>query len=165
MPSEKADTPLGVTQAPGARHDPAPILLVEDNPDHEELIRRAFQERGALVDLRVARNGDEALDYLLRRGAWRDAEASPRPGLVLMDLRLPGLDGFQVLDAVKASPELCGVPVVVLTTSHSEPDVARAYACRANSYLVKPSEFSELADLLELVERYWLRLNRPFARS
>ena len=136
------------------------MLLVEDDPDHEELIRRALQECDARVDLRVARHGEEALDYLRRRGAWVDVASSPRPRLVLMDLRLPRLDGLQVLGAIKSSPVLRGIPVVTLTTSESEPDVARAYAGHANSYLVKPADFAKLADLLETVARYWLRLNR-----
>jgi CheY-like chemotaxis protein len=160
---KQADTPGDVSAT--AEHDTAAVLLVEDNPDHEELIRRALQERAVRVDLRVARHGEEAVDYLLRRGGWTDARLSPRPRLVLMDLRLPRLDGFQVLELVKGSPDLCGIPVVVLTTSESELDVSRACACRANSYLVKPADFAELTDLLDSVARYWLRLNRQPATA
>ena len=136
------------------------VLLVEDNPDHEELIRRAFVDDGARVTLRVARHGEEALDYLFRRGEYRDAEASPRPRLILLDLRLPRMDGLEVLAEIKSSPELRTIPTVVLTTSESEHDVARACAQHANSYLVKPVEFARFEELIRDVEAYWLTLNR-----
>ncbi|MGE5125187.1 MAG: response regulator [Betaproteobacteria bacterium] len=136
------------------------VLLVEDNADHEELIRRALDERRAPVALRVARHGEEALDYLLRRGEWRDPERSPRPRLVLLDLRLPRIDGFQVLEAVKSNPSLAEIPVVILTTSESEQDMARAYERHANSYLVKPVDHVRFSELVASIEMYWLELNR-----
>ena len=136
------------------------VLLVEDDPDHEELVRRAFLDRGARVTLQVARHGEEALDYLFRRGAYRDAARSPRPRLILLDLRLPRRDGLEVLAEFKSKPELRAIPAVVLTTSESEPDVARAFAHHANSYLVKPVEFARFEELIGDVETYWLTLNR-----
>jgi CheY-like chemotaxis protein len=136
------------------------ILLVEDNPDHEELIRRALDERHAEVSLRVARHGEDALDYLFRRGAWADESTSPRPKLVLLDLRLPRVDGIQVLGIIKSTPSLRDIPVVILTTSDSEQDMARAYARHANSYLVKPVDHQRFADLVASIERYWLEMNR-----
>jgi CheY-like chemotaxis protein len=140
--------------------EPAAILLVEDNPDHEELIRRALEDRGAPIALRVARHGEDALDYLFRRGRWAEPEASPRPRLVLLDLRLPRVDGFQVLGIVKSTPSLRDIPVVILTTSDSEQDMARAYARHANSYLVKPVDHQRFADLVASIESYWMELNR-----
>ncbi len=140
--------------------EPTVVLLVEDNPDHEELIRRALDERRAPVSLHVARHGEEALDYLLRRGAWRDSAHSPRPRLVLLDLRLPRADGFEVLEAIKADPSLADIPVVILTTSDSEQDIARAYERHANSYLVKPADHVRFSELVASVESYWLELNR-----
>jgi CheY-like chemotaxis protein len=140
--------------------EPTVVLLVEDNPDHEELIRRALDERSAPVSLRVARHGEEALDYLLRRGAWLDPARSPRPRVVLLDLRLPRVDGFQVLEAIKANPPLADIPVVILTTSESEQDMARAYERHANSYLVKPVDHVRFGELVASVESYWLQLNR-----
>jgi CheY-like chemotaxis protein len=140
--------------------DPGAILLVEDNVDHEELIRRALEERGAPVELKVARHGEEALDYLFRRGEWSDPQRSPRPRLVLLDLRLPRVDGFQVLGAIKSTPPLRDIPVVILTTSDSEQDMARAYARHANSYLVKPVDHQRFGQLVASVESYWLELNR-----
>ena len=143
-----------------AADEPITILLVEDNADHEELIRRALHERRAPVAMQVARHGEEALDYLLRRGAWRDPASSPRPRLVLLDLRLPRIDGFQVLEAVKANPSLADIPVVILTTSDSEHDMARAYERHANSYLVKPADHVRFGQLVASIESYWLELNR-----
>ena len=143
-----------------AEPDEIDVLLVEDDRDHEELVRRAFLDTGACVTLRVARHGEEALDYLFRRGEYRDAARSPRPRLILLDLRLPRKDGLEVLAEIKASPELRAIPAVVLTTSESEHDVARAFAQHANSYLVKPVEFAEFERLIGDVEAYWLNLNR-----
>jgi CheY-like chemotaxis protein len=136
------------------------VLLVEDDPDHQELVRRAFSDRGAQVALQVARHGEEALDYLFRRGEHRDAESSPRPRLILLDLRLPRKDGLEVLAEIKSSPQLRGIPTVVLTTSESEHDVARASALHANSYLVKPVDYTRFEALIGDVESYWLALNR-----
>ncbi len=143
-----------------AADEPIAVLLVEDNADHEELIRRALDERRAPVVLRVARHGEEALDYLLRRGEWCDPGRSPRPRLVLLDLRLPRIDGFQVLEAIKSNPSLADIPVVILTTSESEQDMARAYERHANSYLVKPVDHVRFGELVASIERYWLELNR-----
>ena len=140
--------------------DLAAILLVEDNPDHEELVRRALEERAAPVALKVVRHGEEALDYLFRRGAWSEPRQSPRPRLILLDLRLPRVDGLQVLAVVKSTPPLRDIPVVILTTSDSEQDMAGAYARHANSYLVKPVDHQRFADLVASVESYWLDLNR-----
>lgn len=144
-----------------AEPNPRQVLLVEDNADHAELIRRAFAELEPKVALAVARHGEEALDYLHRRGEYRDPSRSPRPHLILLDLRLPRMDGLEVLGEIKASAALRSTPVVVLTTSNSEHDVARAYAQHANSYLVKPAEFSEIRQLIASVHAYWLELNRP----
>jgi CheY-like chemotaxis protein len=136
------------------------VLLVEDNPDHEELIRRAFSDHGARVALNVTRHGEEALDYLFRRGEYQDAARSPRPRLILLDLRLPRMDGLEVLAEIKSSPELRIIPTVVLTTSEAEHDIARACAHHANSYLVKPVEFARFESLIRDVEVYWLTQHR-----
>jgi CheY-like chemotaxis protein len=143
-----------------AELEPPQVLLVEDNPDHEELIRRAFAELEPKVALAVARHGEQALDYLHRRGEYQDLSRSPRPRLILLDLRLPRMDGLEVLGAIKSSPTLRSTPVVVLTTSDSEHDVARAYAQHANSYLVKPAEFARIRELIDRLQCYWLGMNR-----
>jgi CheY-like chemotaxis protein len=141
------------------------ILLVEDNPDHAELIRRSFQEHGARASLTTVPDGEEAIGYLFRRGEWSAPEKSPRPNLILLDLRLPKLDGFHVLEEVKGSPELTDITVVVLTTSQADADMDQAYSSHANSYLVKPVEFDRFLDLVADVDRYWLGWNRQPARA
>jgi len=144
---------------------PTTILLVEDNGDHVVLIRRSFAEHDVRASLVVVPDGEQALSYLFRRDEWSDPTKSPRPNLILLDLRLPRLSGFQVLDEVKRSPGLADIPVVVLTTSHADGDMERAYASHANSYLVKPVEFDRFLDLAGDIGRYWLKWNRQPARS
>jgi len=139
---------------------PSLILLIEDDRDHTELVRRAIEELGRDVRLLALADGEAALDYLFRRGEWADPERSPRPDLVLLDLRLPRLDGFSVLREVKSAPALRHLPVVVLTSSSSDRDVERAYAEHANSYLVKPHDYDRLLTLLGRTRDYWLVRNR-----
>jgi CheY-like chemotaxis protein len=144
-------------------HDTAPapsILLVENDRDHTELLRRALLELSPDTRLTALSDGEAALDYLFRRGAWADSGSSPEPQLVLLDLRLPGLDGFAVLRQIKAEPRLRHIPVVILTSSSAEQDVQRAYAEHANSYLVKPFEYERKLQLLARTHDYWLARNR-----
>jgi CheY-like chemotaxis protein len=138
----------------------APILLVEDNPDHAELIRRSVAQLPSQPGLTVVSDGEEALEYLLRQKRWTDPAHSPRPSFILLDLRLPKLDGFQVLERIKAHTELRKIPVVVLTTSEAEGDMARAYSEHANSYLVKPVDFERFVELIRDADGYWLDRNR-----
>jgi len=132
------------------------VLLVEDDPDHAELVRRGLEEQQAPVAITVLEDGEAALDYL-RGGVLTNGQ---RPHLILLDLRLPRMDGLQLLREVKTLPELRAIPCVVLTTSDAERDVARAYELHANSYLVKPGESGRFTELMGQVERYWLRSNR-----
>jgi len=136
------------------------ILLVEDNDDHAELVLRTFESLGETFAVRRLRDGEQALDYLLHRGAFSDASSAPRTSLALLDLRLPKVDGLEVLRQVKSTEALRGMPVVVLTTSAAEMDVAKAYYHHANAYLVKPIEFVEFNDLLRDVGLFWLVWNR-----
>jgi two-component system response regulator len=146
----------------GERGEPEDIhvLLIEDDADHQELVRRALLGAGPRVTLQVARHGEEALDYLFRRGQYENPARSPRPRLILLDLRLPRRDGLEVLAEIKSSPELRAIPAVVLTTSESDHDVARAFARHANSYLVKPVDYARFEKLIVDVEAYWVNLNR-----
>jgi CheY-like chemotaxis protein len=139
---------------------PLTILLVEDNPDHAELITRSFLEHRVANQLYRVPDGAEALDYLFRRGDYADPENSPRPHLILLDLRLPKVDGLEVLRKIKSDDDLCFIPVVVLTTSEAERDVARAYEHRANSYLLKPVDFEKFTELMDELGFYWLGWNR-----
>lgn len=136
------------------------ILVVEDNPDHTELVRRALAERSSRLRMTTVRDGEAALDYLLRRGDFEDVQKSPRPHLILLDLRLPKVDGFEVMREVKRSPELRHIPLVVLTTSAAEADMRQAHAEHANRYLVKPVDLEKLEELMGSVEKYWREQNQ-----
>lgn len=143
--------------------EPIVILLVEDDPAHAEIVRRNFENFRVANMLMHVEDGQAALDYLYRKGMYSDPESSPRPGLILLDLRLPRVDGIEVLQKVKGDKNLCGIPVIVLTTSAAESDVAMAYGSHANSYLVKPVDFNQFVELMESLGYYWLAWNqKPF---
>ena len=136
------------------------ILLVEDDPNDVLLIQRAFAKAGMKECLRVARDGQEAIDYLNGSGQYANRVQHPMPFLILLDLKMPGVDGFQVLDWVRSSPEVKRTLTVVLTSSNLQSDVDRAYELGANSYLVKPVEFDEMASMVQRFEVYWSEINR-----
>ena len=133
------------------------ILLVEDNPDHVELILRALRDNNLLNQVHVVTNGEEALDFLYQRGKYSDA---PRPGLILLDIKLPKVDGIEVLRRIKADPELRSIPVVMLTTSAGEQEIVESYSCGANSYIVKPLDFDQFVKAIKTLKLYWLVVNR-----
>ena len=141
------------------------ILLIEDNLAHAELIRRNFETHRIANRLIHVTDGEMALDYLFRRGAYVDSTQSPRPHLILLDLRLPKIDGLEVLKVIKTSQELRSIPVVILTTSEAEQDVVCAYQHYANSYLVKPIDFVRFTELMEELGFYWLAWNYDPWRS
>ncbi|MFB0536674.1 MAG: response regulator [Anaerolineae bacterium] len=132
------------------------ILLVEDNLDHVELILRTLRDNNLLNQVHVVTNGEEALDFLYRRGKYSDA---PRPVLTLLDIKLPRVDGIEVLRQIKADPELKSMPVVMLTTSADEQEIVESYTCGANSYIVKPLDFDQFAKAIKAVKLYWLVIN------
>ncbi len=138
---------------------PLTILLVEDNADHAQLVMRSLRNNRVANRIYHVADGEAALDYLCRLGQYADPEQSPRPHVVLLDLRLPKIDGLEVLKQMKTSEELRQIPVVVLTTSSAELDVAKAYDYHANSYLVKPVEFSDFTQLMDILGFYWLGWN------
>ncbi len=140
--------------------EPPVILLVEDNADHSELIQRRLAEHRVANRLRQVADGEAALDYLFRRGAYAAPALSPRPHLILLDLRLPRIDGLQVLATLKADGVLRRIPVVVITTSPTERDLAQAYEHHVNSYLVKPVDFAQFTRLMDDLGYYWLIWNR-----
>ncbi len=139
--------------------EPVLVMLVEDNVDHAELVRRTLAEHRVSNQIRHLTDGQSALDYLFRRGEYVDAASSPRPHVILLDLRLPRVDGLEVLRSIKESEELRLIPVVVLTTSEAERDVVRAYNNHVNSYLVKPVGYAEFSKLMEDFGFYWLAWN------
>lgn len=132
-----------------------PILLVEDNPMDVDLTLRAFKRRRVTNTIHVARDGEEALAWLPR---WESGELWP--AVILLDLKLPKIDGLDVLRQLKQHPTLCVIPVVVLTTSAESADVQAAYHLGANSYIVKPVEFEKFMDVSETIELYWTVVNQ-----
>jgi CheY-like chemotaxis protein len=139
--------------------EPLCLLLVEDNPAHAELVIRSFENQRVANKIYHVQDGEEALDYLFRRGNYQDPEKSPRPNVILLDLRLPKIDGLEVLREIKNTDGLKRIPVVILTTSQAEIDASRAYDYHANSYLVKPLDFDLFTKLMEELGFYWLGWN------
>jgi two-component system response regulator len=140
--------------------NPAVILLVEDDDAHALLTMRSFEDAKVPNRICWVKDGEEALDYLFHRGRYTDKEKSPRPDLILLDLRLPKLDGHEVLRGIKKSDVLKHIPVVVLTTSESEADLISAYGNHVNSYLVKPIDFGEFSEMIRELGFYWLIWNK-----
>jgi CheY-like chemotaxis protein len=139
---------------------PAVILLVEDDETHAMLTTISFEETEIKHDIHWVCTGDEALDYLFHRGKFADPKYSPRPDLILLDLRLPVVDGHEILKAIKGSSDLKALPVVILTTSQNDDDISKAYSNYANSYLVKPMSAEMFRDMIEALGTYWLKWNQ-----
>ncbi len=135
-----------------------PILLVEDSPEDYEATVRAFNRSGLKNPIIRCEDGDEALDYLFRRGRHADAQESPRPGVILLDLNLPGTDGREVLQEIKRHEQLRQIPVIVLTTSTDERDVDACYQAGANSYIQKPVDIDGFIRAIERLNGYWFEV-------
>ena len=131
------------------------LLLADDDPDDRLLVEDALEEGSSTFSLRSVEDGEELVNYLRRQGKYADPADSPRPGLILLDLKMPRKNGHEALREIKGDPELGRIPVVVLTTSKAEEDVARAYALGANSFVVKPTDFGTLVEMMKIMERYW----------
>lgn len=134
---------------------PVEILLVEDNPADAELARIGLRAGKILNDVHVVEDGEQAMDFLRRVNGYEDA---PTPDLILLDLNLPGMDGRDVLRAVKTDPDLKSIPVIVLTTSNAAPDIADAYGNYANSFMSKPVDFEQFHSLMTGLTNYWFNL-------
>lgn len=142
------------------------ILLVEDNPDDIELTLHALRKEKLANSIHVARDGEEALEFLFCKGMYKDRPAGSMPKLVLLDLKLPKVDGIQVLRQLKADPRTCSIPVVILTSSKEERDLVQSYGNGANSYIQKPVDFAQFRDTVKNVGYYWLLINQsPVAQS
>lgn len=137
-----------------------PILLVEDNPDDEALTLRALQKNNIKNDVVVAHDGAEALDYLFGTGAYAGRDTSLMPQVILLDLKLPKFDGFEVLAKLRADERTKLLPVVILTSSNEEQDRINGYGLGANSYIRKPVEFGSFIEAVKQLGLYWLILNQ-----
>lgn len=139
--------------------EPLLILYVEDDPAHAEIAMRNLKKSRFANQIIHLTDGQQALNYLFRQEQFEDPQISPRPHLILLDLRLPKIDGIEVLKILKSDPDLCSIPIVILTTSNTETDITRAYENHVNSYLVKPLDFNNFSNLLESLGFYWLAWN------
>jgi two-component system response regulator len=137
------------------------ILLVEDNPDDEELARQAFAAGDIARLMAVARDGQEALDYLFAEGPHAGRDVCEQPQLILLDLKLPKVDGLEVLRRIRSHELTRLLPVIILTTSNEARDLIEGYALGANSYIRKPVDFAQFAETAHQIGLYWLRLNQP----
>jgi CheY-like chemotaxis protein len=138
-----------------------PILLVEDNPSDIELTRRAVAKSRIMNTLVVAEDGQEALDYLFGMGSFAGRDPSRLPAVVLLDIKLPGIDGIEVLRRIRANPATHRQPVVILTSSKEELDIASSYDLGVNSYIRKPVDFHQFVEAIQHMSLYWLILNEP----
>jgi len=135
------------------------ILLVEDNPDHAELTLKALKDGNLLNEICWVKDGEEALDFLYRRGRYADPTTAPRPELILLDIRLPKVDGHEVLRQIKADEALRAIPVVMLTTSEREDEIGQSYQAGANSFVSKPVRFADFVEKVRSVKLYWVLTN------
>lgn len=140
------------------------ILLVEDNPDDEALTLRAMKKNNILNEVVVARDGEEALDYLFGTGKYAGRDTSDQPQVILLDLQLPKINGIEVLRRLRADPRTAIQPVVILTTSSEEKDIISSYASGANSYIRKPVDFNQFIEAVKQLGLYWLVLNESPVR-
>ncbi len=141
------------------RNNERSILLIEDNPDDELLTMMAFRDNKIMNNIVVARDGEEALDYLFGKGNYRDRDIKILPQLILLDLKLPKVDGLEVLQQIRSTQETMFLPVVVLTSSREEMDIIKSYRLGANSYIRKPVDFEQFSEAIKQLGLYWLVLN------
>jgi CheY-like chemotaxis protein len=134
------------------------ILIADDDAEDRMLAEDALRESRLVNDIRLVENGEELLDYLHHRGQYSNPDDSPRPGLILLDLNMPRLDGREALQEIKSDPELRRIPVVVLTTSKAEEDIYQSYDLGVNSFITKPVTFDALVDTMRVLGRYWFEI-------
>ncbi len=134
------------------------IVLADDDPEDRSLAEEALKESRLVNDLRFVEDGEELLAYLQHRGRYSDPESAPRPGVILLDLNMPRMDGREALRAIKGDPQLRRIPVVVLTTSRAEEDIHRSYDLGVNSFIIKPVTFDALVEIMRSLAVYWLEI-------
>jgi len=140
---------------------PIDILLVDDNPDDVDLAIYALQRHKLANHIHIARDGAEALDFLFCRGEYIKRDHDQTPKLILLDLKMPRMNGLEVLEAVRDNPRTAGIPVVILTTSKEDRDLIESYRLGVNSYIVKPIDFEQFSEIVRQLGFYWLLLNEP----
>lgn len=141
------------------RKNDGPVMLVEDNLDDIILTKRAFKKARLENELIIFKDGVEALDYLLGRGDYAERTDKTAPVVILLDLKLPRLNGLEVLQQIRANDKTRRIPVIILTTSREEQDLAQAYDLNVNSYIVKPIDFNQFVDAVQQIGLYWLVMN------
>lgn len=134
--------------------------MAEDDEDDYMLTKEAFEEAGLKTDLRWVRDGEELMDYLLRRGDYQEASKSPRPVIILLDLNMPKKDGREALKEIKTHPDLRAIPVLAMTTSNAKEDIQYTYGLGANSFIRKPVGFNRFVDVVRVIDKYWLDIVR-----
>jgi two-component system response regulator len=135
------------------------ILLVEDSPDDIQITQRALREAKIINKLWITTDGEEALDFLQHKGRYQDASVAPRPGLILLDINLPKVNGLEVLEKIKKDPDLKRIPTVVLTVSRRDEDIVKGYNYGCNSFIQKPVEFEKFVEVVKQIGLYWGLLN------
>lgn len=141
-----------------SRGHPITILIADDDPDDREMIAEALTKNHLSNPIRCVADGVELLDYLNRRGRFAGRDEAPRPGLILLDLNMPRMDGREAIGEIRKSPRLCMIPIVVLTTSRAEEDIFRTYELGVNSFITKPVSFDALVAIVQTLGRYWFQI-------
>jgi len=141
-------------------YDKMEIILVEDNPHDAELTLRALKKRGLANNVQVLQDGAEALDFVFCKDKYSNREMCKLPKLILLDLKLPKVDGLEVLRRIKNDPRTKAIPIVILTSSQEEPDIVESYQLGVNSYIVKPVDFDKFFDAVSHLGLYWMLLNK-----
>ena len=137
---------------------PVTILIADDDADDRQLVAEAFEEAKILNGLRFVEDGVELLEYLQRRGKYKEPDSSPRPGLILLDLNMPRMDGREALGLIKEDRNLRSIRVIIMTTSKAEQDIVQSYDLMASSYITKPVRFESLVDVVKTIGKYWLEI-------
>lgn len=142
-------------------HQTQPLLVIEDSDEDFATFERVIRKSSLFQQIYRCTNGDDALDFLRQTGDYTDSDNAPRPGMILLDLNLPGTDGREVLEEIKQDAILKVIPVVVFTTSDNPRDVAGCYQCGANGYVVKPIDLKKLTKIVQVIIDYWFEANTP----
>ena len=138
--------------------EPITILMADDDPEDVMLAEDALEEARLANNFVAVADGEELMDYLYRRGEYSDPNDSPRPGLILLDLKMPRMDGFEALEEIKEDPDLRRIPVVVMTSSRAQEDVYRSYDLGVNSFITKPVTFEGLVEAMKVLGQYWFEI-------